>query len=65
MEKYEFFTPQLTCLGYVVSSKGIQVDPSKVEATQSWPEPKLVTEVRNFHGLASFTGGSLRISVKS
>ena len=54
MEKCEFFTSQLTFLGYVVSAKGIQVDPSKVEAIQTWPVPKSVTEVRSFHGLASF-----------
>ena len=54
MEKCEFFTLQLTFLGYVVSAKGIQVDPSKVEAIQTWPVPKSVTEVRSFHGLASF-----------
>jgi len=54
MEKCEFFTPQITFLGYVVSAKGIQVDPSKIEAIQTLPEPKSVTEVRSFHGLASF-----------
>jgi len=54
MEKCEFFTSQLTFLGYVVSARGIQVDPSKVEAVQSWPVPKSITEVRSFHGLASF-----------
>jgi len=30
------------------------VDPSKVEAIQSWPKPKSVIEVITFHGLASF-----------
>jgi len=30
------------------------VDPSKVKAIQTWPAPKSVTEVRSFHGLASF-----------
>ena len=50
----KFFTSQLTFLGYVVSPNGIQVDPSKVEAIQTWPAPKTVTEVRSFHGLASF-----------
>ena len=54
MEKCEFFTSQVTFLGYVVSAKGIQVDPSKVEAIQTWPVPKSVTEVRSFHGVASF-----------
>jgi len=54
MENCEFFAPQLTFLGYVVSAKGIQVHPSKIEAIQTWLEPKSVTEVRSFHGLASF-----------
>ena len=41
-------------LGFVVSSKGVQVDEEKVRAIQEWPTPKSVTEVRSFHGLASF-----------
>jgi len=32
IEKCEFFTPQLTFLGYVVSAHGIQVDQSKIKA---------------------------------
>jgi len=51
MEKCEFFTSQLTFLGYVIYAKGTQVDPSKVEAIQTWPVPKSITEVRSFHGL--------------
>jgi len=54
MEKCEFFTSQLTFLGYVVSAKGIQVDSSKIEAIQTWPVPKSITEIRSFYGLASF-----------
>ena len=30
------------------------MDPSKVEAILSWPSPKLVGDVRSFHGLATF-----------
>lgn len=41
-------------LGYVVSSKGLSVDTSKIEAVRSWPVPTTVSEVRSFHGLASF-----------
>jgi len=53
MEKYDCFTPKLTFVGYVVSTKGIQVHPSKIEAIQTWPEPKSVMELRSFHDVAS------------
>ncbi|XP_074299011.1 uncharacterized protein LOC141630013 [Silene latifolia] len=33
---------------------GVRMDPSKVEAIQAWPVPTSTTEVRSFHGLASF-----------
>jgi len=39
IEKCEFFTPQLTFLGCVVSAKDIQVDKSNVEVIQTWPQP--------------------------
>ena len=41
-------------LGYVVSSKGIKVDEGKVKAIKQWPTSKNVSDVRSFHGLASF-----------
>ncbi|XP_013589557.1 PREDICTED: uncharacterized protein LOC106297989 [Brassica oleracea var. oleracea] len=41
-------------LGYIVSDKGLQVDPSKVEAIKSWPTPRSISDIRSFHGLASF-----------
>ncbi|PKI56823.1 hypothetical protein CRG98_022781 [Punica granatum] len=63
MIKYRHLIPRLddmldelhvVFLGFVVSSKGIQVDEEKVKAIKDWPTPKSVTEVRSFHGLASF-----------
>ncbi|KAL9276050.1 Retrovirus-related Pol polyprotein from transposon 297-like protein [Drosera capensis] len=53
-EKYSFFTPSVVFLGYVVSSEGISVDESKVETIKSWPIPTTQSDVRSFHGLASF-----------
>ncbi|KAI5682531.1 hypothetical protein M9H77_03759 [Catharanthus roseus] len=44
----------ITFLSYVVSSKGLQADLDKVKAIEDWPTPKSATEVRSFHGLASF-----------
>ena len=44
----------LPFLGYVVSKDGISVDQLKVDAMKTWPVPKSITDVRSFHGLASF-----------
>ena len=38
----------------MVSGKGLQVDESKVAVVKNWPRPNTLTEVRSFHGLASF-----------
>ncbi|CAL9218463.1 unnamed protein product, partial [Arabidopsis halleri] len=52
--KCEFGVAEVLFLGYIVSDKGLSVDLSKIEAIRSWPIPRTVTEVRSFHGLASF-----------
>ncbi|KAK7410373.1 hypothetical protein VNO78_01106 [Psophocarpus tetragonolobus] len=41
-------------LGFVVSTKGVHVEPEKIKAIQEWPTPKSVTEIKRFHGLAGF-----------
>ena len=49
------FAPiELRFFGYVVTSQGIEVDPAKIEAIENWPQPKTVTQVRSFLGLAGF-----------
>ncbi|XP_024016125.1 uncharacterized protein LOC112089288 [Eutrema salsugineum] len=53
-KKCSFGVAQVLFLGYIVSKTGLRVDPAKVEAIRSWPQPHTVTEVRSFHGLASF-----------
>ena len=32
----------------------MEADPSKVQAVQQWPTPHNISEVRSFHGLATF-----------
>ncbi|KAH9744190.1 Endonuclease [Citrus sinensis] len=54
LKKCSFCKNQIVFPGYVVSAKGIEVDEEKVKAIKEWPTPKSVSEVRSFHGLASF-----------
>ena len=54
LQKCRFFTNNLVFLGYVVSSEGIKMDPSKVEAIESCLVPKSIHVVRSFHGMVSF-----------
>lgn len=53
-QKCEWGVDSVVFLGYVVSSKGLSMDLGKVEAIRAWPIPKSISEIRSFHGLASF-----------
>ena len=53
-KKCSFMTDTVLFLGYMVSKDGLAVDGAKVEAIQNWPQPRSITDVRSFHGLASF-----------
>ncbi|KAL0533872.1 hypothetical protein IC582_028143 [Cucumis melo] len=52
--KCEFWLKQVSFLGHVVSKAGVSVDPAKIEAVISWPQPSTVSEVRSFLGLAGY-----------
>ena len=52
--KSMFAQTEVKYLGHIVDSRGIRPDPKKVEAVQSWPEPKSVTDVRSFLGLCNY-----------
>ncbi|GKE82229.1 putative reverse transcriptase domain-containing protein, partial [Tanacetum coccineum] len=52
--KCEFWLQEVRFLGHVVNSKGIHVDPSKIEAVKNWKPPKTPTEIRSFLGLAGY-----------
>ncbi|KAA0025885.1 ty3-gypsy retrotransposon protein [Cucumis melo var. makuwa] len=51
--KCEFWLKKVSFLAHVVSSEGISVDPTKIEADTSWPRPFTVSEIRSFLGLAA------------
>ena len=44
---------EVTFAGHVVSAQGNKPDPSKVAAIKDFPEPKNITDLRSFFGLAN------------
>ena len=54
LKKCTFCMEKIVFLGYVVTAQGIEIDEEKVKAIRDWPTPKLISEVRSFHGLTSF-----------
>ncbi|GKB07337.1 hypothetical protein Tco_0835621, partial [Tanacetum coccineum] len=52
--KCEFWIPKVQFLGYVIDSKGIHVDPAKIESIKDWASPKSPTKIRQFLGLAGY-----------
>ena len=41
-------------MGHIILDKGISVDPERIEAMMSWPNPRKLTNVRYFVGLARY-----------
>ncbi|GJZ29220.1 putative reverse transcriptase domain-containing protein [Tanacetum coccineum] len=52
--KCEFWIPKVQFLGHVIDSKGIHVDPAKIESIKDWASPKSPMEIRQFLGLAGY-----------
>ncbi|GKF42858.1 putative reverse transcriptase domain-containing protein, partial [Tanacetum coccineum] len=52
--KCEFCIPKVQFLGHVIDSKGIHVDPSKIESIKDWASPKTPTEIHQFLGLTGY-----------
>ncbi|GJR23549.1 putative reverse transcriptase domain-containing protein [Tanacetum coccineum] len=52
--KCEFWIPKVQFLGHVIDSRGIHVDPAKIESIKDWASPKTPTEIHQFLGLAGY-----------
>ena len=52
--KCDFWIEKVQFLGHVIDSRGIHVDPAKVEAVRNWASPTSPTEIRQFLGLAGY-----------
>jgi RNase H-like domain found in reverse transcriptase/Reverse transcriptase (RNA-dependent DNA polymerase)/Integrase zinc binding domain/Chromo (CHRromatin Organisation MOdifier) domain/Integrase core domain/Retroviral aspartyl protease len=53
-EKCQFHVQEVSFLGYLISEKGIRMDPAKVEAITQWPTPTSVHDIQVFLGFANF-----------
>jgi hypothetical protein len=52
LKKCEFMKEELVYLRIFIENGSFKMNPSKVEAIINWPPPKLVCDVKRFHGLA-------------
>ena len=52
--KCEFFKDRVAYLGHIVSKSGIETDPKKISDIKEWPQPKTVTDVRQFLGFTNY-----------
>ncbi|GKC52646.1 putative reverse transcriptase domain-containing protein [Tanacetum coccineum] len=52
--KCEFWISKVQFLGNVIDSRGIHVDPAKIESIKDWASPKIPTKIRQFLGLAGY-----------
>ncbi|GJW87291.1 putative reverse transcriptase domain-containing protein [Tanacetum coccineum] len=52
--KCEFWIPKVQFLGHVIDSRGIHVDPAKIESIKDWASPKTPMEIRQFLGLVGY-----------
>ena len=54
LEKCNFDCKQVEFLGYVASSEGVSMDPTKVQTVLDWRTPCSVRDVQCFLGIANF-----------
>ncbi|KAH9275221.1 hypothetical protein BASA83_002451 [Batrachochytrium salamandrivorans] len=53
-EKCHFYQTEIKYLGYIISSNGIRMDPSKISAVQEWLTPRKVRDLQVFLGFTNF-----------
>nr|GFA98217.1 putative reverse transcriptase domain-containing protein [Tanacetum cinerariifolium] len=51
----EFWIPKVLFLGHVIDSRGIHVDPAKIESIKDWASPKTPTEICQFLFIEGFS----------
>ena len=58
--KCPFAMESVHFLGHIISSKGVSINPSRIEAVNRFPVPKTPSDVRSFYGLCSYNRKYIR-----
>jgi hypothetical protein len=53
-KKCEFHRQEVKYLGFIISTTGTKMIPSKITTIQEWPQPQNVKDVQSFLGFANF-----------
>ena len=53
-KKCMFLQTQVKYVGHIVSERGVQADPEKIDKIRNWPNPKNAEEVRKFTSFAGY-----------
>jgi hypothetical protein len=53
-EKCEFLRTEVTFLGHKISERGVEPDTLKVEATETFPKPNTVKQLKSYLGLIGY-----------
>ena len=54
LKKCTFHTDMVEYLGFILTPEGLKMDPTKVVAITSWPEPCNIWDVQSFLGFCNF-----------
>ena len=58
--KCEFFQRSIVYLGHLVTERGLEIEPSRIEKVKLWPVPRNIRELRSFLGFVGFLRKSIR-----
>jgi hypothetical protein len=54
LEKCQFHVEEISFLGFIISSRGISMETSRITAIVEWPVPICVRDIQVFLGFANF-----------
>ena len=54
LEKCEFHIQKVSFLGFIISSKGISMDPECIRTVAEWPVPESILDIQVFLGFSNF-----------